>query len=197
MDDAWLGRMRNSLGELPSQKRERFIADYQLPVYDAKQLVVQGHAFCDYFEKTAKTAGDAKLASNWCLNQVMQLLNERNIEIKDFPLTSERLASLLVLIKKYNINMARSKDAFVQMLETSHPAEALIKKLGLDVTFDPAMLREMVKKSIAGNPKAVADVKAGKGKAIDALMGPVMKETKGKAPMDTVRQILQEELQNT
>ena len=71
-----------------------------------------------------------------------------------------------------------------------------MKKLGLDVTFDPAQLREMVKKSIAGNPKAVADVKAGKTKAIDSLMGPVMRDTKGKAPMDLVRTILQEELQS-
>lgn len=196
VDDAWLERAKNSLGELPSAKRERFLNEYQLPAYDAKQLVLQGRAFCEYFEKTAKTTGDAKLASNWCLNQVMQLLNERSMEIMDFPLASDRLASLLVLIKKYNINMARSKEAFAQLLETNETAEAVIKRLGLDVTFDPALLRELVKKSIAGNAKAVADVKAGKGKAIDALMGPVMKETKGKAPMDMVRQILQEELEN-
>lgn len=196
VDDAWLERARNNLGELPSQRRERYLKEYQLPLYDAKQLVLQGHAFCVYFEQTAKAAGDAKLASNWCQNQVMQLMNDRGIEIKDFPISSDRLASLLVLIKKYNINMARSKDAFAQLLETSDSADAIIKKLGLDVTFDPAMLRDLVKKSIAGNAKAVADVKAGKGKAIDALMGPVMKETKGKAPMDLVRQILQEELQN-
>lgn len=196
VDDAWLDRAKNSLGELPSQKRERFLTDYQLPAYDAKQLVLLGRAFCDYFEQTAKAANDPKLASNWCLNHVMQLLNERSIEIKDFPLTSERLASLLVLIKKYNINMARSKDAFAQLMESSDAAEVIIKRLGLDVTFDPVQLRDMVKKSIAGNAKAVADVKAGKGKAIDALMGTVMKETKGKAPMDLVRQILQEELQN-
>ena len=196
VDDAWLERARNSLGELPSQKRERFLKEYQLPAYDAKQLVLQGGAFSAYFEQAAKASGDAKLASNWCLNQVMQLLNERNIEIKDFSLTSDRLASLLVLIKKYNINMARSKEAFAQLLETNESAEAIVKRLGLDVTFDPALLRDLVKKSIAGNAKAVADVKAGKGKAIDALMGPVMRETKGKAPMDMVRQILQEELQN-
>lgn len=196
VDDAWLNSVRNSLGELPSQRRVRYIKEMQLTESAAKVLVSQGHAFCDYFEKTAQAASDAKLASNWCTNQVLQLLNEKKIEIKDFALSSDRLASLLIQIKKYNINMARSKDAFVQLLETEDTAEGIIKKLGLDVTFDPAQLREMVKKSIAGNAKAVADVKAGKGKAIDALMGPVMRDTKGKAPMDLVRQLLQEELQN-
>lgn len=195
VDDAWLKRVENSLGELPSQRRTRYIDELQLPESAAKVLVTQGHAFCAYFEKTAQAAADAKLASNWCTNQVMQILNEKKIEIKDFALGSDRLASLLVLIKKFNINMARSKDAFALLLDTTDSAEAIIKKLGLDVTFDSEQLREMVKKSIAGNSKAVADVKAGKGKAIDALMGPVMRDTKGKAPMELVRQLLQEELQ--
>lgn len=197
VDAAWLERVRNSMGELPAQKRARFHKDYQLPLYDAKIIVGQGFAFSDYFESLATSAGDAKLASNWCINQVMQTLNERKLEIKDFALSADQLGGLLKLIKKYNINMKSSREAYQQMLEGGEPAEAIVKKLGLDVTFDPAQLREMVKKSIAGNPKAVADVKAGKGKAIDALMGPVMRDTKGKAPMDEVRKILQEELQGT
>ncbi len=197
VDSPWLERIRNSLGELPSQKRQRFQDKYQLSTYDSRVLVGQGYAFCDYFEAVAKAAGDAKLAGNWCINQVLQTLNERKLPIKDFPVPADRLAALLQLVKKYNINMQRSREAYAQLIESEESPEAIVKKLGLDVTFDPAQLREMVRKSIAGNPKAVADVKAGKGKAIDALMGPVMRDTKGKAPMDEVRKILQEELLNT
>jgi aspartyl-tRNA(Asn)/glutamyl-tRNA(Gln) amidotransferase subunit B len=80
------------------------------------------------------------------------------------------------------------------MLQSGESAEAVVKKLGLDVTFETGQLRAMVRSSIAKNPKAVSDVKAGKGKAMDALMGPVMRETKGKAPMEEVRKIMEEEL---
>lgn len=194
VDDAWLNRVKESLGELPSERRSRYMKEMQLPETAARQLVSNGRAFSEYFEAVAKAAGDAKAASNWCLNQVSALLNEKGQTIAEFPLTADRLGSLLVLIKKYNINMARSREAFQQLLEGSDTAEAIVKKMGLDVTFDPAQLRDMVKRSIAGNAKAVADLKAGKGKAADALLGPVMKETKGKAPMDLVRQLLDEEL---
>jgi aspartyl-tRNA(Asn)/glutamyl-tRNA(Gln) amidotransferase subunit B len=195
VEPAWIDRVRNALGELPAKKRERFRQDYQLPAYDAKVIVGQGFAFSDYFEAVAKAAGDAKAASNWCTNQVLQTIKERKLAIKDFPMPAERLGTLLQLVKKYNINKHRSNEAFSLMLDSGETAEAAVKKLGLDVTIDPTQLRELVKKSIQGNPRAVADVKAGKGKAIDALMGPVMRETKGKAPMDEVRKILQEELE--
>jgi aspartyl-tRNA(Asn)/glutamyl-tRNA(Gln) amidotransferase subunit B len=104
------------------------------------------------------------------------------------------LSDLIGRVKKHNINAQRAREVFTQMVETGESAEAIIKKLGLDVAFDTDQLRELVKKSMAGNPKAVADVKAGKTKAIDALVGPVMRETKGKAPTDEIRKILAEEL---
>jgi aspartyl-tRNA(Asn)/glutamyl-tRNA(Gln) amidotransferase subunit B len=83
------------------------------------------------------------------------------------------------------------------MLETGGSAEAIIKRLGLDVAFSTEQLRELVKKSIASQPKAVADVRAGKTKAMDALVGMVMRETRGKAPPDEVRRLIQEELAAT
>ncbi len=195
VDDAWLSRVRSSMGELPAARRARFHTQYQLSAYDARVIVSQGHAFADYFEELAKLTNDSKAASNWATNQVLQVLNERKVEIDQFPLRPAVLADLIGRVKKHNINMQRSRDVFAEMVETGAPAEAIIKKLGLDVSFDPNQLRELVKKSIAGNPKAVADVKAGKGKAIDALVGPVMRETKGKAPTDEIRRLLTEELE--
>jgi aspartyl-tRNA(Asn)/glutamyl-tRNA(Gln) amidotransferase subunit B len=197
VDEKWIARVRNELGELPAQKRGRFREDYQLPSYDAKVLVGQGFDFCDYFEAVAKSAGDAKAASNWCINQVLQSINERKYDIKAFPLSADRLGTMLQLVKKYNINKHRSIEVFNQLLASGETPAEIVKKLGLDVSIDITQLRELVRKSIESNPKAVADVKAGKAKAIDALMGPVMRETKGKAPMDEVRRILQEELQSS
>jgi aspartyl-tRNA(Asn)/glutamyl-tRNA(Gln) amidotransferase subunit B len=126
---------------------------------------------------------------------VLQTLNERKIDIGQFPLSAAALADLLTRIKKHTINMQRAREVFGQMLATGQPAEAIIKQLGLDVSIDTHQLRELVRQSIARNPKAAADVKAGKGKAIDALVGPVMRETRGKAPTDEIRRLLTEELE--
>jgi aspartyl-tRNA(Asn)/glutamyl-tRNA(Gln) amidotransferase subunit B len=194
VDDAWLGRVKASMGELPAARRKRFQVQYSLTPYDAGVLVSQGHAFADYFEETAKLAGDAKAASNWCTNQVLHALNDKKLDIATFPLRPPAVADLVMRVKKHNINAQRAREVFSKMVETSQPAEAIIKQLGLDVSFDSNQLRELVKKAIAGNPKAVADVKAGKTKAIDALVGPVMRETKGKAPTDEIRKLLTEEL---
>jgi aspartyl-tRNA(Asn)/glutamyl-tRNA(Gln) amidotransferase subunit B len=194
VDDAWLARIRAAMGELPAARRARFQSQHQLSGYDARVLVSQGHAFADYFEEVASLSADAKAASNWCTNQVLQVLNEKKQAIGDFALRPPALADLIGRVKKHHINAQRAREVFGQMVETGQTAEAVIRKLGLDVSFDSNQLRELVKKSIAGNPKAVADVKAGKGKAIDALVGPVMRETKGKAPTDEIRRLLAEEL---
>jgi aspartyl-tRNA(Asn)/glutamyl-tRNA(Gln) amidotransferase subunit B len=194
VDEPWLDRIRKTMPELPAARRKRFVEQHGLSTYDARVIVGQGLAFADYFEELAKLCGDAKSASNWCTNQVLQALNERKTGIDEFPLKPTALSDLLTRIKKHNINMQRAREVFAKMLETGQPAEGIIKQLGLDVTIDTEQLRELVKKAMAGNPKAVADVKAGKTKAIDALVGFVMRETKGKAPTDEVRRLLEEEL---
>ena len=194
VDDAWLERIRASMGELPAARRKRLIEQYGLSAYDASVIVSQGHAFADYFEETSKLCSDAKAASNWCTNQVLQALNEKRLTIEAFPIKAAALTDLLQRLKKHNINMQRAREVFGRMVETGNSAEVIIKEMGLDVSFDLNQLRELVKQSIAKNPKAVADVKAGKGKAMDALVGPIMRETKGKAPTDEIRRIMTEEL---
>jgi len=194
VDEPWLNRLRASMPELPAVRRKRFETQHGLSAYDARVLVGQGLAFADYFEEVARLCGDAKAACNWCSNQVQAVLNERKLGIGEFPLKPPALADLLTRIKKLNINAQRSREVFGQMIETGEPAESIIKKLGLDVAINADQIRDLVKKSIAANARAVADVKAGKQKAIDALVGFVMRETKGKAPTDEVRRILAEEL---
>jgi aspartyl-tRNA(Asn)/glutamyl-tRNA(Gln) amidotransferase subunit B len=197
VDQPWLARLRAELPELPAARRERFQTQYQLSAYDASVIVSQGLAFADYFEKVAQLTGDAKAAANWCTNQVLQVLGARKISIQDFPLAPERLAELINKQREYRVNPQRAREVFNEMLETGGSAEAIIKRLGLDVAFSTEQLRELVKKSIASQPKAVADVRAGKTKAMDALVGMVMRETRGKAPPDEVRRLIQEELAAT
>lgn len=194
VSEEWKQRVRDGLGELPAQRRGRFFSQYGLSAYDARVITGQGHAFADYFEEVVRATGDAKTAANWCTNELLSLLNERKVSIAETPLPAGALVELMGAVKQFSINKQRARDVFSQMVATGKPAAVLVKEMGLDVSFSTEDLRALVQKSIANNPKAVADVKAGKAKAMDALVGPVMRETKGKAPTEQIRQLMQEEL---
>jgi aspartyl-tRNA(Asn)/glutamyl-tRNA(Gln) amidotransferase subunit B len=187
-------RVRESLGELPAAQRQRLPERYGLSPYDAGVLVRGGRALVAYFEDVAARSGDAKEASNWITNQVLATLNERKQELRDFPLTSSQLADLIRQKQSTGLNMQRAREVYARMLQTREPAADAIRALGFTVVADEATLRELVRRAIAANPKAVADYKNGKLKAADAIKGFVMRETKGMAKTEAVQQLLQEEL---
>ena len=188
-----LEAVRASLGELPAAQHARLQTQYGLSDYDARVLTRQGRALVAYFEEVARLGGDAKEASNWVTNQVLQTLNERKTTIKDFPLPPAALAEL-IKCKKGGLNVQRSREVYARMLETKASAAQTIKELGFE-QVDDEKLREIVRKAVAANPKAVADYKKGKTKAADAIKGAVMRETKGMARTELVQQLLQQELE--
>jgi len=195
VDDAWLERVRRETGELPSAQRHRLPAQYGLSVYDANVLVEQGRAAVAYFEEAAALCGDAKAASNWLTNQVLATLNERKQSIADFPLRPAALAGLIGQLKLKGLNNQRARDVYAKMLDTGGSAEQAIADLGIKDIGDDE-LRDIVRRVLATNSKAVADYRGGKLKAADSLKGQVMKETKGMARMDVVARMLTEELSN-
>jgi aspartyl-tRNA(Asn)/glutamyl-tRNA(Gln) amidotransferase subunit B len=196
VDEAWLERTRSGLGELPAAQRERLEKAYALTSYDANVLTSQGRAFVRFFESVAQLSGDAKLASNWMTNEVLQSLNETNVAIHQFPLSEKRLAELIVEAKETGLNKQRTREVFNLMVKDDQGilAKDAIAKLGFKVVADSAQLREIIQRAIEANQKAVADFKKGKIKAADAIKGAVMRETKGLAKMETVQQIVMEEL---
>src|SRR5262249_18396629 len=117
VDDAWMKQVRDSLGELPAAQRKRLETQYSLSTYDANVITSQGRAFTGYFEETAKLSGDAKEASNWVTNQVLQALNDRKIGIGEFTLTAAALADLITQKKNIGLNAQRTRDVFAKMLE--------------------------------------------------------------------------------
>jgi aspartyl-tRNA(Asn)/glutamyl-tRNA(Gln) amidotransferase subunit B len=196
VSDAWKEQVRASLGELPAAQRARLQSQYHLPAYDAGVITQQGRAFVGYFEEVARLCGDAKAASNWVTNQVLQTLNERKVGVGELPLSATALAGLIREIQQTGLNMQRSREVYARMLETGSSAEQAISDLGFKVISDEGQLREIVRRAIAANAKAVADYKKGKTKAADAIKGAVMRETKGMAKTEVVQQILLQELQN-
>jgi aspartyl-tRNA(Asn)/glutamyl-tRNA(Gln) amidotransferase subunit B len=194
VEPAWIEAVKAGMGELPATLRQRLASTYGLSPYDSSVLTSQGRALAIYFEQVAKESGDAKAASNWVTNQVLQTLNERKIDIGAFPVAALALAELITQIKRTGLNMQRAREVYARMLETGESAEKAIGELGFKVVADEGQLVEIIKRAIAGNPKAVADYKKGKVKAADAIKGAVMRETKGMAKTELVQQLLLQEL---
>jgi aspartyl-tRNA(Asn)/glutamyl-tRNA(Gln) amidotransferase subunit B len=194
VDAATLRRVREEMGELPSAQRMRLKNAYGLSAYDAGVITSQGRALVAYFEDVAKRCGDAKAACNWITNQVLATLKERKLDIGQFPLTSAGLAELIAEQKAINLNKQMASEVYARMLETGAAAKEAIAQLGIKAVDNTALV-EIVRKAIAGNPKAVADYKKGKAAAANSIKGVVMRETKGAARPDVVDQLVKEELQ--
>ncbi|MHB1424922.1 MAG: Asp-tRNA(Asn)/Glu-tRNA(Gln) amidotransferase subunit GatB [Gemmataceae bacterium] len=195
VEEAWLERARAEMGELPAAQRVRLMEQYGLSPYDAGVLTGQGRALVAYFEDVAHCSGDARAACNWITNQVLATLKERKVEIVDFPLTSERFAELIAEQKAIGLNKQMAGEVFNRMLESSCTAKQAMDALGIKPVADTGALVEIVRRALAANAKAVADFKAGKTKAAQAIKGAVMRETKGTARPEVVEQLILEEIQ--
>ena len=195
VDAAWLELARAELGELPAAQRVRLQDQYHLSAYDAGVITSQGRAFTRFFEEIARLAEDPVEAKNWLTNEVLQTLNERKLDIASFPIVAGALADLIKEVKITGLNKQRAREAYAEMLAAGSSAKEAITKLGFQVVADEAQLLEIIRRAIAANPKAVADFKKGKIKAADAIKGAVMRETKGMAKMETVQQLVMQELQ--
>lgn len=194
VDAAWLDRVRADLGELPADQRLRLQQQYGLSEYDAGVLTRLGRAAVRYFDQTAAASSDAKAACNWVTNQVQATLNERKLEFDTFPISAAALGDLLKRSQAVGLNAQRTREVFARMLDSGESAEQAIDALGFKPVADESQLLAIVRKALAANPKAVADYKAGKVKAIDAIKGAVMRETKGMAKIDVVQELLLREV---
>lgn len=165
-----VARIREELGELPAALRKRLEEKYSITAYDADVLVNQGRPLVDYFEDLANRSGDAKLASNWVQQEVLRLLNEQNIGIEAFSVTSERLAELLKKVAAGELDKSRGRDVLDAMVSSGRSVEEVMNELGIE-QVDEAELVELCRELVAANPKLVADIKNGKAKAAGAFVG--------------------------
>jgi len=189
----WVQEIKDSLPELPAARRRRFVEQYGLPEYDA-EVLTDSQARADYFERTVTAGADPKPASNWLMGDVMGYLNEKNITIEQLSVTPAELAELLELLAEGAISGKIAKDVFVKMANTGQSAQDIIESEGLVQISDGDQLAALVEEAIANNPQAVEDFKAGKGKALGALVGYIMGQTRGQANPQLVNKMLKERL---
>lgn len=193
VDDEWLDRVRASLPELPLEKRDRYMKELQLPVYDAGVLT-SDIDIANYFEAVVEAGVDPKSASNWVMSDVLGYVNAEGLTIQQFPVKAEQLAGLIQEIASGKISIKQGREVFKIMCETGKDAAVVIREKGFEQISDEGALVAIVEEAIAKNPKSVEDYRAGKEKALGALVGQVMKATKGKANPAVVNKMILERI---
>jgi aspartyl-tRNA(Asn)/glutamyl-tRNA(Gln) amidotransferase subunit B len=194
VDAARIEAVRATMPELPEARRQRFVAVYGLPGYDAGVLT-QSAALADYFEQVAAAAKNPKAASNWVMGELLRTLNERGIAIGDVPLAAADLAGLIALIDRGTISNAIAKDVFARMFESGRSADEIVRAEGLAQIGDESAVLAIVRDVIGRHADAVTQYRAGKQQTFGFLVGQVMKGSKGKANPKMANELLRRELE--
>jgi len=195
LDRAWIEEVRARVPELPEARRDRFMTQYGLSLYDAN-ILTSSRAMADYFENCVKLVdpGKAKTVSNWLLGDFSRLLNATNTEIENVKISPKHLAEMLGLIDNSTISGPAAKAVLEEMFRSGKGAGEIITEKKLSQISDASEIREMVKQVIANNTGAVADYTSGKQQALTFIIGQVMKATRGRVNPGVVREIIIYEL---
>jgi len=189
----WVERVMSEMAELPRVMAERFVTQYGLPEYDATQLT-QSKAMAAYFEAAAKACGQPKLASNWIMGEVSRRLNADELSIEQSPVSAAQLAALIGRISDNTISNNAARQVFDGLWNGEGEVDALIDAKGLKQMNDSGELEKIIDEVLAANPKNVEEFKAGNAKALNGLVGPIMKASKGKANPAQVNELLLKKL---
>ena len=190
----WIEQTRAQMPELPRKMAERFVADYGLPEYDAATLT-QSPQMAAYFEQAAQKSGQPKLASNWVMGEISKRLNAEEIGIESAQVTAQQLAQIIQRIQDGTISHNAARQVFDALWRgEASDADAVIEAKGLKQMNDTGALEKIIDEVIAANPANVEQYRAGKDKAFNALVGQVMKASKGKANPQQVNELLRAKL---
>jgi len=184
----WVNRIKDSMPELPAQKRERY-QDLGLSEYDAS-VIVEQMGLALFFDKVLELGANPKTAVNFIMGEIAAYLKEDHIEITDTKLTPENLAELISLIEKGTISNNIGKQIIIEMLKDGTKASTIVEKKGLSQISDEGAIKELVQKVVDAHPNEVEAYKNGKTNLLGFFVGQVMKETKGRANPKTVNELL-------
>jgi len=196
VDPEWIARVKSELPELPGAKKARFMSQYGLAAYDAHTLTAS-REIADYYETAAAALGqDAKLVANWVMGELSAALNRNETEVAASPIAPAQLAKLLSRILDHTISGKIAKDVFEAMWagDSGGDADAIIAARGLKQISDSGAIEAIIDEVLAANAKSVEEFRAGKEKAFNALVGQVMKASRGKANPAQVNEILKKRL---
>ena len=194
LDEAWIEQVRSTLPELPAAMQARFVEQYGVSAYDATVLT-GSRAMADYFEAVAKACGQGKLAANWVMGELAAALNKADLGIEQSPVSAAQLGALIARIQDGTLSGKLARQVFEGLWEGAGEVDTIIEARGLKQMSDAGELEKIIDEVLAANPKSVEEFRAGKDKAFNALVGQVMKASKGKANPAQVNELLKTKLQ--
>ncbi|CAK0781665.1 Aspartyl/glutamyl-tRNA(Asn/Gln) amidotransferase subunit B [Gammaproteobacteria bacterium] len=194
IDDAFIEMVRRDLPELPDDKRERFMYEYGLSLYDATVLT-STREIADFYEVTERASdGEAKLAANWVMGDLSAALNKSGMEVTASPVTPLMLGGMIQRISDGTITGKIAKEVFEAMWAGEGDADTIIEQRGLRQVNDNSALEAIIDQVMTDNPVQVTQYRAGKDKLIGFFVGQVMKVTGGKANPGQLNELLRRKL---
>ena len=191
ISDARIQEIRESMPELPEQKKQRYREALGLPEYDT-EILTGNMAFVTLFEETVKLCDSPKDVANWIMGEVMKLLNDTGTLPEDMTLAPEKLAVVIQMVKSGKINRGTGKTVLEKVFTDSVDPESYVQENNLAQITDLGAIRPVLEEVIAANEKSVSEYKAGKTQAMGYIMGQAMRALKGKAPAQEVQKLLHE-----
>ena len=189
---SWVDEIKETLPELPDEKKHRFMSDFGLSAYDASVLIAERER-ANYYETVAE-GRDAKLAANWVINELLGILNKNEKSLSESPVSAEQLGGLIALISDETISGKIAKDVFAEMFSSGKNADVIVEEKGLKQVTDTGAIEALIDEVIAENPDNVEAYRGGKDKLFGFFVGQVMKKSQGKANPAAVNKLLKEKL---
>lgn len=184
--------VKRRMPEMPWTRHARFMSDFGLPAYDASILTADRET-SEFFEAACRAyAGDHKRVSNWMMNEVLRVVNEKGVPLSELAIRPEDLAEIIKLVDAKTVNTSTGKSLVDKVLETGKKPAEIVKELGLGLVSDEGAIKEVCRKIVDANPKEVASYRGGKETLIGWFVGQVMKEMRGKADPEMAKAILTE-----
>jgi|TARA_B110000285_G_scaffold111636_1_gene126665 aspartyl-tRNA(Asn)/glutamyl-tRNA(Gln) amidotransferase subunit B len=192
LEQDFVDRIKNSLPELPDEKKARLMSSFGLSSYDAG-IVVSDQDISEYYEEVAKNS-DYKLAANWMIVELFGVLNKEGKDIKDSPVSAKNLSKLINLIKDNTISGKIAKTVFEDMVTNNQDPEKIVVDKGMKQQSDPKELEKIIDTIVENNQEKVEQYKSGKDKLFGFFVGQAMKDTQGKGNPKLINEILKEKL---
>jgi len=189
ISDDWIKKIKDSIPEMPEDRRKRYVNEWGVTEYDA-DVLTQTMEMSDFFEATVAAGADPKLAANWLMGDVSAYMNDKKVGLADLALTPAHLAQMIGLIQDETISSKIAKKVFKQIVANDTDPKAWVEEKGMVQLSDPATLQPIIDDVLDNNAKSIEDFKNGKDRAVGFLVGNIMKQTRGKANPKVVNKLL-------
>jgi len=191
IERSWIEGIRAAMPELPRDRLRRYTEELGLSEYDARVLI-QDPGVCGLFDGVVAGGADAKAAANWITGELFAVLKEEGHGVRESAVTSDALGRIIALVSEGRINVAAGRKVLRALHGRGGDPDRIVAELGLAQLEDRDAMVDLVRAAMEANPRAVEDVRAGKGKAAGAIVGFVMRESRGRANPKVVNEILRE-----